>query len=163
MSTVVDVDVQNVSSIDGVPQSELIGDWIREILSLARPGQQSALEMAVRIVDEDESRDLNNRFRNVDKATNVLAFPGDDVELAAVRDRAEPVALGDVVICAPVVLHEAAEQSKDPGDHWLHLLLHGTLHLLGYDHENAQDAAEMEALEARILAARGIGDPYRDR
>ena len=163
MNAVVNVDVQNVSSIAQVPENELISDWIREILCVARPGEDSVVEMAVRIVDEDESRDLNKRFRHVDKPTNVLAFPADDVELAALRDAAEGCLLGDLVICGPVVVREAAEQEKDPRNHWLHLLLHGTLHLLGYDHENAQQAAEMESLESRILAARGIADPYRDR
>jgi probable rRNA maturation factor len=163
MNAVVNVDVQNVSSIAQVPESELISDWIREVLSVARPGEDAVVEMAVRIVDEDESRALNKRFRHVDKPTNVLAFPADDMELAALRDDAEGCALGDLVICGPVVLREAAEQEKDPRNHWLHLLLHGTLHLIGYDHENAQEAAEMESLEARILAARGIADPYRDR
>jgi probable rRNA maturation factor len=163
MSAVVNVDVQNVSSIAQVPESELIRDWIREVLSVARPGEDAAVEMAVRIVDEDESRTLNKRFRNVDTATNVLAFPADDMELAALRDDTEACTLGDLVICGPVVVREAAEQEKDPRSHWLHLLLHGTLHLLGYDHENAREAAEMESLEASILAARGIKDPYRDR
>jgi probable rRNA maturation factor len=163
MSAVVYVDVQNVSSIAQVPDSELISDWIREVLSAARPGEDETVEMAVRIVDEDESRALNKRFRHVDKPTNVLAFPADDTELAALRDDAEACALGDLVICGPVVVREAAEQEKDARDHWLHMILHGTLHLLGYDHESAREAAEMESLEARILAARGIADPYRDR
>ena len=163
MNAVVNVDVQNVSSIAEVPESELINDWIREVLSVARPEEDSVVEMAVRIVDEDESRALNKRFRHVDKPTNVLAFPADDVELAALRDDTEAWLLGDLVICGPVVVREAVEQEKDSHNHWLHLLLHGTLHLLGYDHENAQEAAEMESLEARILAARGIADPYRDR
>jgi probable rRNA maturation factor len=163
MNAIVNVDVQNVSSIAQVPENELISDWIREVLAVARPGEDSVVEMAVRIVDEDESRDLNKRFRQVDKPTNVLAFPADDAELAALRDDAEGFALGDLVICGPVVVREAAEQEKDPRNHWLHLLLHGTLHLLGYDHEDAQAAAEMESLEASILAARGIADPYRNR
>ena len=163
MNAVVNVDVQNVSGIAQVPESELISAWISEVLSVARPGKAAAVEMAVRIVDEDESRALNKRFRHVDKPTNVLAFPADDIELAALRDDTEACALGDLVICGPVVIREAAEQAKDPGNHWLHLLLHGTLHLLGYDHENAQEAAEMESLEARILGLRGIADPYRDR
>ncbi len=163
MSTVVNVDVQNVSGIAQVPQSRLISDWIREVLAVVRPGAKSGFEIAVRIVDEDESRALNLRFRQVDKPTNVLAFPADDMELAALRGDSKACSLGDLVICGPVVLREAAEQAKDPRNHWLHLLLHGTLHLLGYDHENAQEAADMEALEARILAVRGIDDPYRDR
>jgi probable rRNA maturation factor len=160
MSAVVEVDVQNASGIAQVPDEQLIGDWISQVLAAARPGETCGFEMAVRIVGEDEGRELNKRFRRADKATNVLAFPADDAQLAALRGDTGARSLGDLVICGPVVLREALEQGKDPDHHWLHLLLHGTLHLLGYDHENAQDAAEMESLETRILATRGIADPY---
>ena len=112
MNAVVNVDVQNVSSIAQVPESELINDWIREVLSVARPGEDSVVEMAVRIVDEDESRALNKRFRHVDKPTNVLAFPADDVELAALRDDTEAWSLGDLVICGPVVSARGCRAGK---------------------------------------------------
>ena len=108
-------------------------------------------------------RALNSRFRQIDKPTNVLAFPSYDADLAELLEEAGELPLGDLVICAPVVLREAAEQGKSADDHWAHMLVHGTLHLLGYDHVEAEDAARMEALETRILAAQGIGDPYRDR
>lgn len=160
MNAVVEVDIQNASGISQVPESELISSWVRQVLGAVHPGATSDLEMAVRIVGEDEGRALNKQFRHVEKATNVLAFPADDLQLAAVRGDTGIRSLGDLVICCPVVLREAAEQGKDPLHHWLHLILHGTLHLLGYDHENAEDAADMESLETRILATRGIADPY---
>lgn len=161
MKPAVSVQVQYVSGASPVPDRNTIADWICHAFSIARPDNDSTFEMAVRIVDQDESRALNYQFRHADKATNVLAFPCGDVEYAALRDEAIP--LGDLVICGPIVLSEALEQQKTADSHWFHLLVHGTLHLLGYDHEQEQDAAEMEALEARILVARGVPDPYRDQ
>jgi len=110
----------------------------------------------VRIVDEPEMRELNARYRHKDYPTNVLSFPaelppGVDVPL-----------LGDIVICAPVVNREATEQHKAPRAHWAHMLVHGTLHLLGHDHERERDAAVMEALERRILAGLKFPDPYQE-
>lgn len=114
----------------------------------------------MRIVDEAESRALNHRFRDRDAPTNVLSFPaGDDLVLP--EGEARP--LGDIVLCAPVVEREAALQGKPAGAHWAHLLVHGALHLLGYDHGNDADAAEMEALEIAVLAAGGLPDPYAGR
>jgi len=102
-------------------------------------------------------RGLNRDYRGKDKPTNVLSFPAGQV--AGLPD-AEPVPLGDIVVCADVVSDEAATQEKAPADHWAHMLVHGTLHLLGFDHEDETDAATMEALETRILAAGGVADPY---
>ena len=111
-------------------------------------------EVALRIVDETEGRELNRDYRGKDYATNVLSFP---VELPP--GVALPL-IGDLAICAPVVLREAAEQGKLPRDHWAHLTTHGVLHLLGYDHIENGEAEAMEALETRILASLGIADPY---
>ena len=115
------------------------------------------IELAVRVVDAEESRALNRQYRDQDKPTNVLSFPApppDGLPEAAGR------LLGDVVICAPVVAAEAAEQDKSVAAHWGHMLVHGTLHLLGYDHQTDAEAAAMEALERQILAARSVTDPY---
>lgn len=163
MNAAVTVDVQNASSVVLVPDNDLIGDCIRQTIDVVRPDTKVPFEIAVRIVEEEESRDLNSRFRHVDRPTNVLAFPADDEQLAAMRGDMESHTLGDLVICGPVVLREAAEQAKNPRNHWLHLIVHGTLHLLGFDHQNEQEAAAMELLETRILAARGIDDPYGDQ
>ena len=111
--------------------------------------------VVVRIVDEAESADLNQRFGGKPGPTNVLAFPAGDV---AVHDEIPP--LGDIVICGPIVAREAAEQGKPVAAHWAHIVVHGCLHLLGYDHIDEADAEIMEAQERKLLAGLGIGDPY---
>lgn len=120
----------------------------------ALAGRRDSAELTIRIVDEDEGTDLNRRYSHKDFATNVLSFP---VQLPA---GVTSTLLGDLVMCAPVVIHEAAEQGKTPEAHWAHLTIHGILHLLGYDHKTDAQAAEMESLEASILASLGYPDPY---
>ena len=119
--------------------------WIRHALALDG-------EITVRIVGEDEGRLLNRSYRAKDYATNVLTFDYDD----------DPVVLADLVLCAPVVEREAAEQGKTIAAHYAHLLVHGTLHAQGWDHERARDAKRMEARETAILAALGFADPYEE-
>ncbi|MDH4071734.1 MAG: rRNA maturation RNase YbeY [Gammaproteobacteria bacterium] len=149
------IDVQVATTVASAPDEETVRTWVR---SAAGPHVDGFAELSVRFVDEDESRRLNAGYRGKDRATNVLSFPADAVGLPP--GAARP--LGDLVVCGPVVEREAAEQGKAVADHWAHLLVHGTLHLLGYDHETDGDAAEMEALERRILASGGVADPYRD-
>ena len=136
----------------GVPASASFHRWIEAALRGAK--RRKATEVSVRIVDTEEGQALNLQYRGRDYATNVLSFPveqppGVDLPL-----------IGDLVICAPVVAREAAEQGKKPADHWAHLTIHGTLHLLGYDHIDDAEAETMEALETRVLAGLGIADPY---
>ncbi len=107
-------------------------------------------EIALRIVDTEEGRELNRDYRGKDYATNVLTFPLDD----------DPLLMGDIVLCAPVVEKEAAEQGKPLEAHYAHLTVHGILHMQGYDHENDEDAAVMEALETQIVTKLGYADPY---
>jgi probable rRNA maturation factor len=107
-------------------------------------------EIALRLVDAEEGQTLNRDYRGKDYPTNVLTFPLND----------EPL-MGDIVLCAPVVAKEAAEQNKPLEAHYAHLTVHGVLHLQGYDHENEQDAEVMEALETQILSKLGYADPYR--
>lgn len=120
---------------------------------------QSDCEIGIACVDNDESHKLNLEYRGKDKPTNVLSFPSDlPDEMAQILDS---LPIGDLVICIPVVLQEAIEQQKTPIEHFTHMLVHGTLHLMGYDHETSdEDAEEMEALEIDILKKLGFENPY---
>ena len=118
-------------------------------------------ELVVRVVDEAESASLNQRYAGKTGPTNVLAFPAGDPDVpGAASLPGEPKALGDLAICAAVVAREAAEQGKAPKAHWAHMVIHGCLHLRGYDHMNAAEALVMEARERELLAGLGIADPY---
>jgi probable rRNA maturation factor len=110
--------------------------------------------VCLRVVGSAESRRLDREYRGKDQPTNVLSFP------ASPEERVATGILGDLVICAPVVAREAREQRKTLGAHWAHMVVHGTLHLLGYDHERVRDARAMEALEVEILHGLGFHDPY---
>jgi probable rRNA maturation factor len=110
--------------------------------------------VVIRLVEADESRQLNRDYRGVDKPTNVLSFPFEAP--AEIADNF----LGDLIICAPVVEQEARHQNKPLHAHWAHMVVHGILHLQGYDHQNDQQAEQMERLEGEILATLGIPNPY---
>jgi probable rRNA maturation factor len=119
-------------------------------------------EIGIACVDNDESHKLNLEYRQKDKPTNVLSFPSDIPEEVLPLLDAWP--MGDLVICIPVVLQEAIDQSKTPIEHFTHMLVHGVLHLMGYDHETSEaDAEEMEALEIKILAKLGFDNPYTEQ
>ena len=119
-------------------------------------------EIGIACVGNDESHKLNLEYRGKDKPTNVLSFPGDVPEEVLAMLDALP--LGDLVICIPVVLQEAVEQQKTPMEHFTHMLVHGALHLMGYDHETSDaDAEEMEALEIQILAKLGFENPHQEQ
>jgi probable rRNA maturation factor len=119
-------------------------------------------EIGIACVDNDESQKLNLEYRQKDKPTNVLSFPSDVPEEVLAMLDALPI--GDLVICIPVVLQEAIDQNKTPIEHFTHMLVHGTLHLMGYDHETSdEDAEEMEALEIEILAKLGFKNPYTEQ
>lgn len=117
-------------------------------------------EVSVRVVDEDEMSALNRSYRGKNQPTNVLAFPAALDTLPGLPAE-DAQFLGDLVICAPVVLREATEQGKPVASHWAHMLVHGLLHLLGHDHESDAEAERMEALEIRVLDHCGIENPYR--
>ena len=135
--------------------------WLSLTVGEVGPRHNNGSEVSIRIVGETESREMNLNYRRKDSATNVLAFPSG---LPEIEDWPEdtPVPLGDLVICAPVVEREAAEQGKDLAHHWGHMLVHGTLHLLGYDHETDAQAQKMESIEAKILDSGGVPNPYED-
>lgn len=151
------VDVQVACKSPDIPSAKQIKYWV--ISAVERSGKCLAdgAELSVKLVDTDEMRSLNHEYRNKDKVTNVLSFPAGEIAGLPVE---AGQALGDIVVCAAVVSDEAAQQGKAVGDHWAHMLVHGTLHLLGFDHESDAEAVEMEGLEARILASNGVADPY---
>ena len=120
----------------------------------ALAGRRQMAELVIRIVDEDEGAELNRRYRHKSWPTNVLSFAAD------LPAGVTTGLLGDLVLCAPVVIREASEQGKPEPAHWAHLTVHGILHLLGYVHETGSQAEEMEALETTILAGLGYLDPY---
>jgi probable rRNA maturation factor len=143
--------VQNVSRSRAVPAAAQLRRWAKSALAAQVRG-----EVTVRIVAAGESEELNSRYRGKNGPTNVLSFPGG----AAGAAGDELLPFGDVVICAEVVEHEAREQGKAADAHWAHMVVHGVLHLQGYDHENARDARIMEARERALLAELGFPDPY---
>jgi probable rRNA maturation factor len=138
---------------DGLPAPEQFRTWVAAAVGRER----AQAEVSVRIVDTAEGQELNRRYRHRDYATNVLSFPADlPPELGL------PL-LGDLVLCAPVIAREAEAQGKAVEQHWAHLTVHGTLHLLGHDHETPAEAREMESLEIQVLERLGIPDPYEER
>ena len=149
------VDVQLASDAAGLPSIDAMRGWVERAVRATHPGRDA--EVSVRIVDEAEMRALNRKYRDQDKPTNVLAFPAGDAGFAL---PGEILLAGDVVVCAVVVAREADEQGKSLEHHWAHMLVHGTLHLLGHDHVGDEQAEAMEALERRILDEFGIPDPY---
>jgi len=151
------VDVQVACDDDTIPAEATIRSWVEAAVDGAGHLGDSAFDLAVRVVDADEIQTLNRLYREQDKATNVLSFPAGEID--GLPDDA-PRSLGDIVVCAAVVADEAAEQGKRLEHHWGHMLVHGTLHLLGFNHETEDEAAAMEDLEVSILAARNVTDPY---
>lgn len=138
---------QRACSDEVAPRAAVLR-WARAAL------QGGEAQVTVRFVDTEEGRELNQRFRGKDYPTNVLSFVYDVPEEAGL--------VGDLVLCAPVVAREAAEQGKPLAAHYAHLIVHGMLHLQGYDHEDEAQAAEMEALERDVLGRLGFPDPYAD-
>lgn len=148
MNVTVDFQCAFVGDTPEVSQFEA---WARAALRAA----EEDCELSIRLVDEDESAELNSQYRGKTGPTNVLSFPFDSpIEL-------EPRLLGDLVICVPVVVREAAEQGKVVEAHWAHMVVHGCLHLLGYDHIEDEEAEQMESLEIEILQTLHIADPYQ--
>ena len=147
-----DVSVEYAIPRAGVPAAVSFRKWVAAALK----GRIREADLALRIVGTKEGRALNRHYRGRDYATNVLSFP------AELPEGVRLPLLGDIVLCAPVVAREAKEQKKALADHWAHLTVHGTLHLLGWDHEDAREAECMEQLEREILAEMGIEDPYAE-
>ena len=135
----------------------------RHWLELALSDKLSKASLSIRIVDAQESASLNRQYRGKDKPTNVLSFPSEHYQAHGLpAEIAAEIAmeLGDLVICAPIVITEASLQNKLVADHWAHLVIHGCLHLLGYDHIDNQEAEIMESMEIKLLARLDIANPY---
>ncbi len=145
----IQIDLQNDNELTGVPAGIDFLPWIEASL------QQSYgnFEQTVRIVDKSESQNLNAHYRSKNEPTNILSFPADVPHI-------EYRCLGDLVICAPLVATEAEQQQKSVKAHWAHLVVHGMLHLQGFNHEHDVDANKMEALEVEILSTLGYSNPY---
>ncbi|MFB2538369.1 MULTISPECIES: rRNA maturation RNase YbeY [unclassified Acinetobacter] len=149
---------QDFTSPDLVLDEDYIQQVVLKVVSLF---DSPDYEIGIACVDVAHSQQLNFEYRQKDKPTNVLSFASEIPE--DIVDELEAYPLGDLVICIPIVLQEAAEQGKTPLQHFTHLLVHGVLHLLGFDHETSEeDAEEMESLEIEILAGLGIENPYKD-
>ncbi len=165
-----ELDLQIATTDNNIPSEQELATWVEAVLS---EQQLKDKELTIRIVDAPEIRALNKQYRGKDKATNVLSFPfeqpdfsipeipGIDVDCHDSEGFTLPVNfLGDLIICSQVVEQEAKEQTKAALHHWAHMVVHGTLHLLGYDHIDDNEAEEMEDLEKVILHKLGIDDPY---
>ena len=150
----VEVEVQFALEDDTLPPPSAFRIWA----SAALADYQGDAQIAVRIADEAESRQLNSEYRGRDKPTNVLSFPFEPPEGVPLDQIGNH--LGDLVICAPVVEREAAEQRKTPAAHWAHMVVHGVLHLRGFDHEDEAEAQRMEDKEREVLDGLGFSDPY---
>jgi len=140
----------------GLPAAASFRKWVAAALH----GRILEADLAIRIVDNKEGRALNRHYRGKDYATNVLSFPAEMAEGVKLPKGVKMPLLGDLVLCAPVVAREAREQKKPLASHYAHLTVHGTLHLLGWNHEDDREAEAMEQLEREILAGMGIADPY---
>lgn len=147
------VELQNACHpASDIPSNKHFQKWVQAALH----NKVTSAEVCIRIVDATESAALNLQYRNKKGATNVLAFPCDlpkDIVL-------DPLPLGDIVICAPLVIEEATQQHKETIAHWAHLTIHGSLHLLGFDHITETDAVIMENIEITVMQQLGFNNPY---
>ncbi|HEY9018666.1 rRNA maturation RNase YbeY [Thiomicrospira sp.] len=152
-----EVELQWGTQQQAMPTEAQCQTWVEAALQGDLKQQDVAL--TIRVVDADESRQLNHDYRGKDYATNVLSF---EFELppGLVQPDDEPIYLGDLVICASVVIEEAMTQEKTLEEHWAHMVVHGTLHLQGFDHIEDTEAEQMEALETQIMQQLGYDDPY---
>lgn len=145
------VNIQRATKTPDLPSNQRIRTWVRAALA----GRVPQTELTIRVVGTREAARLNRTWREEKGPTNVLSFPSDD------RHDLAAGFLGDIVLCAPVIVREAMQQGKSLDAHWAHMIMHGTLHLLGYDHVKPAEARKMESLEKKLLATLSIADPYK--
>lgn len=154
----IELDLQLATEAGDLPAEAQLRRWVE----LALRQRTADSELTIRLVDAEEGQELNRTYRYKDYATNVLSFPAEVPDGPGGEPLLDIPLLGDLVICVPVVEREAREQNKALEAHWAHLVIHGCLHLLGYDHIDDEEAEEMEGLERQLLAELGYPDPYRD-
>ena len=155
MSAVIEVDYQvepGISENIYVPGEQLVSSWIETALRVI--SYDKPVQVSVCVVSRQEITTLNDKYRNMNKATNVLSFPYESMP------GVELPLLGDIVVCAEVVNEEAQQQGKSLQQHWAHMIVHGTLHLLGYDHIRDTDAQQMESIEVKVLSNLEFSNPY---
>lgn len=156
----IDIDLQWGVEEQDIPTYDQCQKWVHA--SVLEPRSFEPVEMTIRIVDKDESQQLNADYRDKDKPTNVLSFEFE--QPPGLVDIGEELPyLGDLVVCAEVVAEEALAQNKPLEAHWAHMIVHGTLHLQGYDHIDEYDAEEMEGIEIEIMQNLGYANPYIER
>ena len=151
------IDLQIACTPTELPTTEQFQLWVDTALAEVSSKPDSDFELTIRLVNSEESQQLNNQYRGKDKPTNVLSFPFE------VPDGIELNLLGDLIICIEVMKQEAQQQNKALFEHWAHLVIHGCLHLVGFDHINDDEAQEMESIEISILEKLGINNPYLEQ
>lgn len=152
------IDLQRVFEADGQPDLASLQRWVDGALAGAVEGDA---ELVIRIVDEAESAELNGYYRDKPGPTNILSFPFEAPDIQGLDNSLlDCDLLGDLVVCAPVLAREALEQGKALEDHWAHIIIHGVLHLLGYDHNDDAEAEQMESQEIKLLQQLNIRNPY---
>jgi probable rRNA maturation factor len=146
------INIQRATKTPLLPSNQLIREWVHT--ALTGRGRIHQAELNIRVVGTREASHLNRKWRGKVGPTNVLSFPANGLKDIV------PGFLGDIVLCAPVIAREARQQGKSPAAHWAHMIIHGTLHLMGYDHIKPAEARKMERLEKKLLARLAIDDPY---
>jgi len=159
----VSISIDDALDSSTVPPSEQINAWVEHVIPSVPANEQKAIhfDVSVSVVDENAMQTLNREYRSKDKPTNVLSFPSGMPLMAAEPGNLSFQALGDIVICQPVMVSEAIEQNKPIEHHFAHMLVHSVLHLFGYDHETQAEAETMEALEIKMLSELSIPNPYQ--
>ncbi len=165
LGTMLELELQNPYGFDTIPDKNDLKKWSNSALQTLNDGaDDSNISLVIRVVDEEEGIELNHTYRNKESATNVLSFPYEvpdyAVDIPELQDEYSQRYLGDLVLCEKVVVTEAKVQNKTLEQHWAHLVIHGVLHLQGYDHIDDDEAMKMESLEIEILESLGFDNPY---
>jgi probable rRNA maturation factor len=153
----VSIEVQRAIEQPNIPSDPDIQKWVEAILNVVN--YKTAAELTIRIVGREESQSLNSQFRNQNKPTNVLSFESGSPDFIQ-EEKEEFIYLGDIIICAEIVVSEAKTQKKTEISHWAHMVVHGCLHLMGYDHIIDEEAEVMESIEIKALKVLGYDNPY---